>query len=144
MTDANGNVIASDVQGSLSVDTRFGLVRAERIRGSVDVDNQNGSVTLNDVDGNATVSTSFSSVFLQNVGGAIDIRNQNGAISVAGVRQPCHDLTLRTSFSSITMRPPSFVNPRTSVGTIPWDPMSLPKIAAPRVYPRSCAHTAIA
>src|SRR6185436_12788989 len=101
------------------------LVRAERIRGSIDVDNQNGSVTVNDVDGNATVTTSFSPVFLEKVDGTIDVRNQNGTISVSGVRQPCRDISLRTSFAPIKLALPSGgrynLSARTSFGRISTD-----------------------
>jgi len=80
---------------------------------------------LSDVDGGAVVRTSFGSAFLQGVDGAVDVRNQNGAISVTGVRQPCHDIALRTSFSSIKLGLPASarynVTAKTSFGHITTD-----------------------
>src|SRR6266850_3365995 len=59
-----------------------GLLRAERIKGSLDVDNANGGVSASDIGGSARVRTSFGSVFLKGVNGAVTVENENGSIGV--------------------------------------------------------------
>jgi len=104
------------------VDTRFGLLRADHIKGSLDVDNGNGGVTASDVGGSARVHTSFASVFLKGIAGAVTVENSNGSIAVAGLRGGCNDVSLKTSFAPIKVSlPPTHgytVDARTSFGSI--------------------------
>jgi hypothetical protein len=123
--NSNGNITASDIKGALDAETRFGSVRAERIHAGAEVDNANGSVTLAEVDGNVRAKSSFGSVFLKGVGGTVEVENANGAISVGGLRSPCREITLRTSFSGIKLAvSPSVglnIRARTSFGHISSD-----------------------
>jgi threonine dehydrogenase-like Zn-dependent dehydrogenase len=123
---ANGNIKVSDLQGLLNAETRFGSVRAERVRGNVTVKGSNGSITLNEISGGVNVRTSFGSAFVDGVGGAVDVQNENGAVSVSGIRgSGCHPVSLRTSFSSIKVALPENagynVSARTSFGRINTD-----------------------
>jgi DUF4097 and DUF4098 domain-containing protein YvlB len=97
-------------------------VRAERIRGSLEVENGNGSVTASEIAGPARVHTSFASVFLKGVDGAVTVENENGSIAVSGLRGNCNDINLKTSFASIKLGvPPSHgysIDARTSYGSI--------------------------
>jgi hypothetical protein len=76
------------------------------------------------VKGNAIVNTSFAGVTLESIGGRIAVDNQNGAISVTAMRPAsgCHDISLKTSFSSIRVRVPEGVGynltARTSFGRV--------------------------
>jgi hypothetical protein len=113
----------SDITGALTATTRFGSIRAERVRGAAVVDNQNGTVTLKEIGNAATVRSSFGSVFVDGVGGAVKVDNSNGAIAVAGLRgKGCHPVALRTNFSTIKVSVPESssysVNARTSFGSI--------------------------
>jgi DUF4097 and DUF4098 domain-containing protein YvlB len=122
---SSANVTASDVRGPLTVDTRYGLVRAERIHGALDVDNSYGGVTANEIDGSARVHTSFASVFLKAVAGAVDVQTQNGSIAVSGLRGTCDPVTLKTSFSSIRVGIPNSgrynIDARTTFGSVNTD-----------------------
>ena len=88
------------------------------------VENSNGSVTARSIKGDAIVNTSFAGVTLDAVGGRISVDNQNGAISVTAMRPAsgCHDISLKTSFSSIRVRIPVGLgynlSARTSFGRI--------------------------
>jgi DUF4097 and DUF4098 domain-containing protein YvlB len=125
ISSGNGNITATDIRGDLTVDTRFGLLRAERIKGSLDVDNSNGGVTASDIGGSARVRTSFGSVFLKGVNGAVTVENENGSIGVSALRGGCNDVSLRTSFASIKIGLPGGqgynVDARTSFGSISTD-----------------------
>ena len=122
ISNSNGNVTATDLRSDLTVDTRFGLLRAERIRGSLDADNANGGVSASEIGGSARVRTSFASVFLRGVGGAVTVENENGSIGVSGLRGACNDISLQPSVASIKLGiPPTggySVDARTSFGSI--------------------------
>src|SRR2546428_89651 len=106
----------------------FGLVRVDRIGGSLTVENSNGGLTASAVKGSVNAHVSFSSVILNGVGGSIDVDNQNGAIEVSGVTvktavsSSCNNITLRTSFAPIRIYLPEDagynVSARTSFGQI--------------------------
>jgi DUF4097 and DUF4098 domain-containing protein YvlB len=124
----NSNVSLADVAGPAYVKTSFGLVKAQRIGGSLTVESSNGSVNAWDVKGAANIRTSFGSATLDDVDGAVDVYNQNGAIEVSGIApnaagsQRCNSISLRTSFAPIRISVPengSFnVTARTSFGKI--------------------------
>lgn len=125
LTSTNGNVVVSDA-GRSSIRTSFGSVRATAIHGDAEVHNQNGNVTLTGVNGGARVRTTFGSVFLKGVDGTVSVENANGAISVSDPPAgACHDLSLKTNFSSIrvALRPGTgyTVHARTSFGSIHSD-----------------------
>jgi DUF4097 and DUF4098 domain-containing protein YvlB len=117
--------MAVDINGNLSVDTRFGLVKAERIHGSLEVENANGGVTASDIAGSARVRTSFASVYLKGVNGPVSVENQNGSIVVSGLRGSCDNVTLKTSFAPIKVALPASasysIEARTSFGSISTD-----------------------
>jgi hypothetical protein len=118
-----GPVRAADVKGSLEIHNRFGTIVAERIGGSAILDNFIGTVTAREVKGNATTKTSFSGVLFEGIGGRISVENQNGAISVAShPANTCHDISLKTSFSSIRLALPAGIGynvaARTSFGRV--------------------------
>jgi DUF4097 and DUF4098 domain-containing protein YvlB len=99
-------------------------VLVERVNGNLTVEDTNGSVTARSIKGDAKVNTSFSGVTLDSIGGRISVDNQNGGISVTAMRPSsgCHDISLKTSFSSIHVRIPDGVGynltARTSFGRI--------------------------
>jgi DUF4097 and DUF4098 domain-containing protein YvlB len=115
-------VTAVDIRGNLNIDARFGLVRAELIKGTLDVDNANGGVTATDVSGGVRVHTSFAPVLLKTIAGRVTVENANGSISVSDLRGACADINLKTSFASIKLDVPSnggyHVDARTSFGSI--------------------------
>src|SRR2546426_7841669 len=119
----NGEVAVSDV-GPAYLKTSFGLVQAERVGGSLEVENSNGAVNAADVKGPVTVRTSFAAVVLSGVEGpVVDVRNQNGAVEVEGTGgRACTRITLSTSFAPIRVRLPEGVGydvtARTSFGSI--------------------------
>jgi DUF4097 and DUF4098 domain-containing protein YvlB len=119
----NGEVAVSDV-GPAYLKTSFGTVQAERVGGSLEVENSNGAVRASGVKGPATVRTSFAGVVLGGVEGpVIDVRNQNGAVEVEAVgHRPCTSITLATSFGPIRVRLPANggydLVARTSFGSI--------------------------
>jgi DUF4097 and DUF4098 domain-containing protein YvlB len=91
------------------VKTSFGLVAAERVRGSLTVDNSHGGVQATGVAAGVDVKTTFGPVVLRDVGGKVDVRNQNGAIEAAvaaSTSSGCQDVTLTTSFSPIQIQLP--------------------------------------
>jgi hypothetical protein len=102
----NGAITLTEIGGETYAKTSFGSVTTERINGNLTVENSNGSVTARSIKGDAEVKTSFAGVTLESVGGRINVDNQNGAISVTAVRPSngCHDISLKTSFSSIRVR----------------------------------------
>ncbi len=120
----NGGITLNDIGSDTFAKTSFGSVLAERISGNLTVENSNGSVTARSVKGDAIVNTSFAGVTLDAIGGRISVDNQNGAISVTAMRpgSGCHDISLKTSFSSIRARVPEGVGynltARTSFGRI--------------------------
>jgi DUF4097 and DUF4098 domain-containing protein YvlB len=120
----NGGIVLTDIGGDAYAKTSFGSVLAERIGGNLTVENTNGSVTARSVKGDAIVNTSFAGVTLESVGGRVTVDNQNGAISVTAMRPAsgCHDISLKTSFSSIRVRVPEGVGynvtARTSFGRV--------------------------
>jgi len=64
------------------------------------------------------VDTSFSGVTLDGIGGKIRVDNQNGAIEVsAKPGSPCHDITLKTSFSHLSVRIPANAGYKVSAHT---------------------------
>ena len=122
ITTSNGNIKVMD-SGAFTAETRFGSVRAERIRGSADIKGSNGGITLQEISGDVKVRTSFGAAFISGANGAIDVQNDNGAISVERLRAGgCKPIVLRTSFSSIRVTLPEnagySVNARTSFGHI--------------------------
>jgi DUF4097 and DUF4098 domain-containing protein YvlB len=120
----NSDVRAMNV-GPLFVKTSFGLVSAERVAGSLTVDNANGGVQATGVAGAADIKTSFGPVVLRDVGGAVTVRNQNGSIDASVSGKPgCHDVTLATTFSPIQVHLPEagyVVTATTSFGRIQSD-----------------------
>jgi DUF4097 and DUF4098 domain-containing protein YvlB len=100
----NGEVAVSDV-GPAFLKTSFGLVQADRVAGSLEVENSNGAVRASGVKGDATVRTSFGGVVLSGVEGrVVEVRNQNGAVEVDAGASPCTRIGLATSFGSIRVR----------------------------------------
>lgn len=122
---SSGRIEAVTVGGNATIRGSFGAVDLRNVNGSADVINASGSVTAEKIGGNAHVHTTFGSVFLEGVGGAVSVENQNGAIGVSGLRAPCHDITLKTSFSPIKVAVSAgagySVNARTSFGSINAD-----------------------
>ena len=122
----NGEVTVADV-GPAYVKTSFGLVRAERVAGSLEVDNSNGAVHASSVKGSATVRTSFAAVVLNGVEGpVVDVRNQNGTVEVQeAAARGCTRITVATSFAPIRVRVAETggydVTARTSFGSIRSD-----------------------
>lgn len=98
---SNGRIEGSNVKGDAAITGSFGSIDVHGIHGSAAITNANGSVSADDIGGDASVNTSFASVFLRGVSGAVSVENANGAIGVSGLRAPCHDVSLKTSFSSI-------------------------------------------
>src|SRR2546428_2434884 len=54
----------------------FGLVRVDRLGGSLTVENSNGGLTASAVKGSVNARVSFSSVMLNGVGGSIDVEDR--------------------------------------------------------------------
>jgi DUF4097 and DUF4098 domain-containing protein YvlB len=118
----NGAVTVSDV-GPAYLKTSFGLVQAERVAGSLEVENSNGAVRAASVKGPATVRTSFGAVVLTGVEGpVVEVRNQNGGVEVDAGGTPCTRINLSTSFGSLRVRLADGVgydiSARTSFGSI--------------------------
>jgi DUF4097 and DUF4098 domain-containing protein YvlB len=103
----NGQVAVSDV-GPAYLKTTFGLVQADRVDGSLEVDNSNGAVRASAIKGAVTVRTSFGAVVLTGVEGqTVDVHNQNGAVEVEARAQPCARITLATSYGPLRLRLPA-------------------------------------
>jgi DUF4097 and DUF4098 domain-containing protein YvlB len=116
-------VTLRDTSGAAYLKSSFGLVQAERVGGSLEVENANGAVRASAVKGHATVRTSFGAVVLGGVEGpVVEVRNQNGAVEVEAASARCTRIDLSTSFSSIRLRLPEAggynVTARTSFGSI--------------------------
>ena len=107
----NGAINLADIGGDAYAKTSFGSIQAERIGGNLTAENTNGSVTARGVKGDVSVDTSFAGVTLESIGGKIRVDNQNGGISVVASRPSsgCHDISLKTSFSSIRVAIPEGV-----------------------------------
>jgi len=69
----HAGVSVLDAGGETYIKTTFGLVRAERINGSLTVEDSNGSVKATTIHGAASVRTSFGSVALTGVDGGVDV-----------------------------------------------------------------------
>ncbi len=121
------NVTATGLAGDLYVKTSFGLVKADRIGGSLTVENSNGGIKATSVKGAADIKTSFSPVILNGVGGGVTVVNQNGSVEVTSTAiRPAGKcsggISLRTSFAPIKIYVPDdagfSVTARTSFGSV--------------------------
>ena len=126
-TTGNGGIVLTDIGADAYAKTSFGSILVERVNGNLRAEDSNGSVTARNVKGDTGVNTSFSGVTLESIGGRVTVDDQNGAIFVAATHPAsgCHDISLKTSFSSIQVRIPDGVgynvSARTSFGRITTD-----------------------
>jgi DUF4097 and DUF4098 domain-containing protein YvlB len=124
---ANGAITLTDIGADAYAETGFGNIAAERINGNFTAQNRNGAITARNVKGNVEAHTSFAGVTLESIGGQIHVDNQNGGIFVTAMRPAsgCHDISLKTSFSSVRVGIPEGVGynltSRTSFGRITSD-----------------------
>ena len=103
----------------------MGRVEAAGVEGSLTVESSNGAVKASAIRGGAQVRTSFASVSLDGVGSRIDVDNQNGAVEVRGLPSAdgqCAPVTLKSTFGPIRVTLPEgvgyTVDARTSFGKI--------------------------
>jgi DUF4097 and DUF4098 domain-containing protein YvlB len=118
VTDAFGEITASELQGSLDAVGQNGEVSLRNIAGEVHartsfaalqaenigpalLSNQNGEISVTRVQGPLEADTSFARLRAENIAGRARLHNQNGEILVRDVRGP---LDAHTSFSLLTVR----------------------------------------
>jgi DUF4097 and DUF4098 domain-containing protein YvlB len=127
VSDAFGEVIASDLQGSLDAvgqngevslrniagdvhaRTSFAALQAENI-GPAQLSNQNGEISVAQVQGPLEADTSFARLRAESIVGGARLHNQNGEILVRNIQGP---LEARTSFSLLTAKN---INGRATLG----------------------------
>jgi hypothetical protein len=118
-------------------------VKADRIGGTLTVENSNASVTATAINQNVDVRTSFGPVSLDGVGGNVAVTNQNGSVEVSGVAATksgtgCNNVIVRTSFAPLRVylsdKAGFAVSAKTSFGKIVSD---LPVTASGELSSRS-------
>jgi hypothetical protein len=118
VTDAFGEITASDLQGNLDVvgkngdvslrniagevhaQTSFAAMKAENI-GPARLSNRNGEISVAQVQGPLEADTRFARLQAETIAGRAQLNDQNGEILVRDVHGP---LEARTSFSSLTVK----------------------------------------
>ncbi len=81
-------------------------MKANRIGGTLTIENSNGGVTATAINQNVDVRTSLGSVSLDGVGGNVAVTNPNGSVEISGVAATkggtgCNHIIVRTSFSPL-------------------------------------------
>jgi hypothetical protein len=98
VTDNNGAVKVSNVQGTLEVRNRFGEIEASQISGAATISGGNGAVSLAGAGGNSTINNSFGEVTAHNINGNLSVSSSNGKIDVSDVSA---NADLKTSFGAV-------------------------------------------
>ena len=98
-----GRVDASNVNGSLDLDTHSGNVSADRITGSLNIDTGSGDVTVTTVNGDLSVDTGSGNVGLTGATSR-SINIDTGSGDVTGTTMKATDLSIDTGSGNIRLR----------------------------------------
>jgi DUF4097 and DUF4098 domain-containing protein YvlB len=118
---AMADVVLSDFNSEVVIETGTGSVTLSDINGKVQVNAGTGDVGLSDVRGDISVNAGTGTIELRDISGSVKANSGNGDISVAFAGQSPEPVTLNTSEGDIEISFDSEVNADMEVRTVAGD-----------------------
>ena len=85
LDSSNGRIEASDIGGLLTAETSNGDIDVDGARSDVDVTTSNGQVAVRDVDGSTTTDSSNGGITIDGVSGDASASTSNGTVEISAV-----------------------------------------------------------
>lgn len=81
----NGEIMASEIDGSVDIENSFGSIEVKSIKGKADITNRNGEITAEEITGGVFIENHFGDIDAVKIGGDLKVLNSNGQIDVQSV-----------------------------------------------------------
>jgi hypothetical protein len=100
VNNRHGELYASDIQGSCTLETSYEDLEAQKIQGECRITNSHGDVRASSVAGDLWIGTSYAQVRVEDAGQKADIRGSNVAVDA---RRVTGAVTVDTSYEKVIL-----------------------------------------